>query len=343
MPVKVLVVDDSALIRVLIPRLLGEDPEIRVVGTAADGAEACLKIPQLSPDVVTMDVEMPRVNGLTALKRIMRECPRPVIMLSAHTTAGARDTMESLSAGAVDFVAKPTRQADVPLMVQELAEKIKMAARVVLRKSGAAPRTPSAPAPRPGRGDVDLVVIGASTGGPVALQKVLGSWPAGFPAAVVVVQHIPVGFSQPLAEHLAKKTALPVRHAQNNDQLLPGRVLVAPAGADLVFRGSPGRCSVGLVPAPADHPKSEFHPSVDGVMTSAAETFGHRTLGVLLTGMGRDGAQGMGRIKRAGGRTIAQDKDSCVVYGMPRAAAESGVVDRVVPLSQVGPEVLYML
>jgi len=340
MPVKVLVVDDSALIRVVVSRLLEQDPEIKVAGTAANGLEALEKVVSLRPDVVTMDVEMPGLNGLAALKRIMREHPLPVIMLSAHTTVGARDTMEALSSGAVDFVAKPARQADVPVMARELCEKIKVAARVVLRRREAAPAPKPAPAPRrAGGGTTELVVIGSSTGGPVALQNILGAWPASLGAAVVIVQHLPVGFSQSLADHLGKKTALSVRHAENNDPVLPGRVLVAPAGADLLFRDR----HVQVRPVEQPHPRGSFHPSVDGVMTSAAEVFGARSMGVLLTGMGRDGAKGMGRIKLAGGRTIAQDKDSCAVYGMPRAAVEEGAVDRVVPLSQIAGEVLHLL
>lgn len=343
MPVKVLVVDDSPLIRVLIPRLLAEEPGLEVVGTAADGEEALRKITTLRPDVVTMDVEMPGMNGLAVLKRIMRESPRPVIMLSAHTTAGARDTMESLSSGAVDFVAKPGKQADVPLMALELRAKIKMAAKVVPRHHQEPPPQVPVPRTRAGRGDTELVVIGASTGGPPALQNVLALWPKSFTAAVVIVQHLPVGFSQSLADHLDKKTALEVRHAQDRDPVRPGLALVAPAGTDLLFRGTPGHYFVQVVPVPQPHPRGTFHPSVNGVMTSAAEVFGARAMGVLLTGMGKDGADGMGRIHASGGKTIAQDKDSCVVYGMPRAAVESGAVDRVVPLSQIGGAVLHQL
>ncbi|MDA8335339.1 MAG: chemotaxis-specific protein-glutamate methyltransferase CheB, partial [Peptococcaceae bacterium] len=311
--VKVLVVDDSALIRILIPRLLAQDQELKVVDTAADGDDALNKIVALRPDVVTMDVEMPGLNGLAALKRIMRECPVPVVMLSAHTTVGARDTMESLSSGAVDFVAKPARQADVPLMVRELSDKIKVAARVVLRHretpSSSAPVQASSVVPPSGRGDIELVVIGSSTGGPAALQNILPVWPASFKAAVVIVQHIPVGFSQPLAEHLAQKTRLSVRHARDKDPVCPGQVLVAPAGADLFFRGSSGRYHVQVVPVSQPHPRSSFHPSVDGVMASAASVFGPRAMGVILTGMGKDGAEGLAGIRRAGGKTIAQDKD----------------------------------
>jgi len=344
MPVRVLVVDDSALIRVIIPRLLAQDPDLAVVDTAVDGADALRKVAAVRPDVITLDVEMPGMNGLAALKRIMREAPTPVIMLSAHTAAGTRDTMESLAAGAFDFVAKPARQADLPLMVRELSEKIKTAARAAF-PGRTAPSPEAAPVSglRRGRGDTELVVIGSSTGGPAALSHVLAVWPATFRAAVVIVQHLPVGFSQSLAEHLDQKTELAVRHARDDDPVRPGRVLVAPAGTDLFFAGASGRYRVRVVPVVQPHPHNEFHPSVDGVMTSAAQTFGPRAMGVILTGMGRDGTEGLLRIKRAGGKTIAQDRDSCVVWGMPRAAVESGAADRVVPLSQIGRQILQEL
>lgn len=366
-PVKVLVVDDSALMRQLISRLLGNCPGIQVIGTAVNGLDALDKIKTLQPDLVTLDVEMPVLDGLAALRRIMRECPRPVIMCSTLTALGTRATIEALAAGALDFITKPASPSELSPMVAELAAKIRVAAAVpVSRYAGRLPRPtrparpagpgaaakppaavsrrPAVASPAPGAGRTRIVVIGCSTGGPAALQQVVPALPREFPVPVVIVQHIPAGFSKPLAEHLDRKSILAVRHAENGDLVQPGRVLVAPAGFDLTFqdRGS-GRVAVALDQGSAPVRPGGFRPSVDGVMTAAARVFGDATLGVLMTGMGRDGAQGMKAIKNCRGRTIAEAESSCVVYGMPRAAVEAGAADRVVPLPQIAQEIMAML
>lgn len=371
-PVKVLVVDDSALMRQLITRHLGAQPDLQVIGTAMDGQDALKKIADLKPDVVSMDVEMPRMDGLTSLRRIMRENPLPVIMFSTLTALGTRATIEALAAGALDFVTKPSSPAQLGPMVEELTEKIRVAATVppsrFTRRFLVTPQ-PARPAPHaPGTtraigtrrvseqagnispvqvqrqaGRTSLVVIGCSTGGPAALQQVVPALPRDFSAPVVVVQHIPVGFSKPLAEHLDRKSHLEVRHAQNGDSLIPGRVLVAPAGFDLTFHGRIGSATVALDKGSAPVPPGGFRPSVDVVMTSAAQVFGDAVMGVLMTGMGRDGAMGMKEIKKYNGRTIAEAESSCVVFGMPRAAIEAGAADRVAPLPQIVSEIISML
>lgn len=347
-PVKVLVVDDSALMRQLISRMLGNYPEIKVIGTAVNGSDALARILSLRPDVVTMDVEMPVMDGLAALRRIRRECPLPVIMCSTLTSQGTRATIEALALGAFDFVTKPSGPVGLEPRVKELAKKIMAAAafhRTKAARRTLMPRaTASPPAPLAGKTcKTRLVVVGTSTGGPAALQTVIPGLPKDFPAAVVVVQHIPAGFSGPLAEHLARRSLLPVRHAEAGDPVLPGQVLVAPAGFDLTFRGGAGSLSVALDRGSGPVPPGGFRPSVDGVMISAARLMGDAVLGVLMTGMGRDGALGLQEIKKHGGRSIAEAESSCVVYGMPRAAIELGVVDRVAPLPQIVREITAML
>jgi len=344
LPVRVFIVDDSAVIRRVVGRLLAEKYGIEVVGTAADGRQALAALPDARPDVVVLDVEMPVLDGLDTLREIMRRRPLPVVMLSAHTTAGSKATVEALALGAVDFVPKGV-QGGLTAMVDELAAKVRLAAGVPLErllklpvKRPGPPVAAPRPADRPG-----VVVIGCSTGGPAALRVVIPALPADLPAGVVVVQHMPAGFTRTLSEHLAGLSTLKVRHAADGDPVVPGQVLVAPAGMDFRFRAGADGVRVAVVPGARPLPPGAFRPSVDAVMTSAAEVFGPRTVGVLLTGMGRDGARGMAAIKRRKGRTVAEDESTCVVYGMPRAAVEAGVVDRVLPLPEIPGEIVRLV
>ena len=345
--IKVLIVDDSVLIRRLIARALEAEKDFKVVGNAANGQEALSLVRSLRPDVVTMDVEMPVLNGLEAVASLMRSTPVPVVMLSAHTTGGARATMEALSAGAVDFVAKPSRSGETGAMMAELVSKLRVAARSSVAKpagQGLAAR-PRPPQPRVVAAPVigpraELVVIGSSTGGPSALHRLLPALPKNLRAGVVVVQHIPVGFSGPMAEHLNRNSAITVKHAANGDIVQPGLALVTPAGSDLTFRRSGSGAIVQLYPGTTPLAPGGFRPSVDGVMTSAAAVYGNRVLGVLLTGMGRDGAAGMAEIKAGRGRTIAEDQSTCVVFGMPKAAIDAGAADRVLPLDKIAEEII---
>lgn len=353
MPIKILVVDDSSLMRRLITRFLEDDGSIKVIDTAADGEEAIKKVISLKPQVVTLDVEMPVLDGLATLGRLMKMAPVPVIMLSAHTTEGARATMQALALGAVDFVAKPTRPDDMSAMVADLKYKIKAAAQASLRRMPAQPLRPvvkpkpvadtkplAAPAARPAGGKFEIVVIGCSTGGPAALQQIIPRLPENLPVGVVIVQHIPVGFSGPLAEHLDRKSKVKVKHAEQGDKIAPGQVLVAPAGYDLTFRGRSGSFTVNLDPGRGPVPPGGFRPSVDVVMKSAAEVIGSRAMGVLLTGMGKDGAQGMLAIKKQGGYTVAEAESTCVVFGMPKAAIDIGGADKVLPLGDFAGEIV---
>jgi len=335
-----MMVDDSALVRRVIGRMLTENPGIELAGTAANGQEALQKIQEVNPDVIVLDVEMPVMDGLETLRRLMQTRPVPVVMLSALTRAGSRATLEALALGAVDFIPKPANPAGLPAVVDELAAKVKTAATVSLRNvvqrgarlektlPGAGFKTKEVL----GSGRRELVVIGCSTGGPAALQAIIPALPADLPAGVVVVQHMPAGFTGALAEHLAKRSSIKVRHAADGEAVSPGQVLVAPSGFDLYFDDRAGKAAVKVFAGNKPASPGAFHPSVDKVMVSAARFFGPKVLGVLLTGMGRDGAVGMQEIKRNKGRTIAEAQESCVVFGMPKAAIELGAVDKVVPL-----------
>ena len=334
-PVRVLVVDDSALMRKLIPQILQADSSIQVVGTAMDGNFGLKKIGELRPQVVTLDLEMPGMNGLDMLKEIMLRHPVPVIVVSSHSTEGASVTFKALSLGAFDFVAKPADVSSrMPEIAQELIGKIKAAA--LSRGFGVCP-LPSFQAARPGeRAALDskkkptkVVAIGISTGGPQALQYLLPQLPSDFPGTILVVQHMPEGFTDMFARRLDEVCAIRVKEAQSGDILLAGRALICPGNRHLKVKKLP----LGDVVVLSDEPRVNGHrPSVDVLFHSLAQEFGSKGMAVLMTGMGDDGAQGLGAVKAAGGLTVAQSEDSCVVYGMPKAAIDRGFASRVVPL-----------
>jgi two-component system chemotaxis response regulator CheB len=336
--VRVLVVDDSALMRKLIPLILERDPEIEVVGTAMDGAFALRKIAELHPDVVTLDLEMPRMDGLETLRSIMRTAPLPVIVFSTHSKEGAYSTFKALAFGAIDFVAKPKNAAagNLDPIANQLAEKIKVA-----RRAGA-PKTipnfePQVPAARKDRSRSTLppnrvIAIGISTGGPNALQYLLSQIPGDFPAAFVIVQHMPEGFTEMFARRLDECCALEVQEAKSGDLLLAGRALICPGNRHLMVRRMPRGEMVVL----SDGPTINGHrPSVDVLFHSVAQEFALTAVGLIMTGMGDDGAEGLGAIKAAGGITLAQSEETCVVSGMPRAAMLKGYVNKVLPLDGI--------
>jgi len=333
-PVRVLVVDDSALMRKLIPQILATDRSIQVVGTAMDGNFGLKKIEELKPQVVTLDLEMPGMGGLDMLKEIMRHHRLPVIVVSSHSTEGASVTLKALSMGAFDFVAKPSDvSARMPEIASELIAKIKAAAQS--RGIRVAPVTGTlAPPSEKVRPDAKnrptrVVAIGISTGGPQALQYVLPQLPRDFPGAILVVQHMPEGFTEMFSRRLDEICAISVKEAQSGDLLLAGRALVCPASRHLKVK----RLPLGDIAVLTDDPRVNGHrPSVDVLFKSMAEEFREKCIAVLMTGMGEDGAQGLGVIRAAGGMTIAQSEESCVVYGMPKAAIERGYAVRVVAL-----------
>lgn len=345
MPINVLVVDDSAFMRRAITKMLEGDPEIVVCGTARSGEDAIEKAAELNPDVITMDVEMPGMGGLEAVRHISADQKIPIIMVSALTREGAETTFRALDLGAVDFIPKPdSAYVDIRNVARDLVDKVKVFARRVERR---APRTsvpppagerrrflkPARP-PQPQAHVFDCVAIGTSTGGPVALSHIIPRMPAEFPVPIVIVQHMPVGFTRPLADRLNAQSALDVHEAQEGMVLRPGLVVVARAGQQIgLHRGSAG-VEVTLA---ADHEGSLHVPSVDVMTGAVADAFGAASLGVILTGMGQDGVIGLRKLKAMGGYVVGQDEATCVVYGMPRAAASAGLVDRVAPLDGIPP------
>jgi two-component system chemotaxis response regulator CheB len=336
--IKVLVVDDSALMRKLIPTILARDAEIEVVGTAMDGAFALKKIHELHPDVVTLDLEMPRMDGMETLRLIMKSAPVPVILFSTHSKEGAYTTFKALATGAVDFVAKPSDAAvgNLDAIADQLIEKIKVAKRAAKHRLPTAPilesplelKKKQLPTLPPNR----IIAIGISTGGPNALQFILSQLPADFPASILIVQHMPEGFTEMFARRLDECSALDVREARSGDLLWAGRVLLCPGNRHLMVRRMPRGDMAVLTDAPH---VNGHRPSVDVLFHSVAQEFGLTAVGVLMTGMGEDGAVGLGAIKAAGGMTIAQTEDSCVVSGMPRAAIARGFANKIVPLDGI--------
>jgi two-component system chemotaxis response regulator CheB len=348
--IRVLVVEDSRFMRGVIRQILVSDPQIDVVGLAADGIEALDAVASLTPHVVTMDVNMPHADGLCAVERIMAECPTPIVMISSHTREGSAATIRALELGAVDFIAKPSGSVDDGLraLQNEVIRKVKMAARVrpirnvVLHRASARAETSGAlnvlgsdaPASRvivggrnEGHNDwTPCVVIATSTGGPAALLDLIPQVPQGLPASVLIVQHMSHPYTSQLAKELAARSSIPVKEATDGERLERGVVYVSP-GSQNVIIAADGR----IVLRPAPRSGSEC-PSANMAMTSVAQHSGSTALGVVLTGMGRDGAVGAEAIKRAGGVVIAQDEASSLVYGMPRAAVETGCVDGVFPL-----------
>jgi two-component system chemotaxis response regulator CheB len=359
--IRVLVVDDSSFMRGVIARTVASDPRFEVVGQAGDGAQALSLVKSLSPDVVSMDFNMPGVNGAEATRRILAEKPVPIVMLSAHTKEGANATIEALSAGAVDFVAKPDGEVSAHLgeVKEDLLAKLVSASGVNLRSSPVTAKAPAAsdgsasfasPAPQSTRtprvlpSGHRLIVIASSTGGPAALVKVLPALAlarAELSTSLVIVQHLPAGFTRALADQLAERSGYPVCEVDRDDPkslaLEPGRAYVAAGGSHLLIdRG-------GRLRLTDSAPVHGVRPAADVTLASAAQHFGARCLGIVLTGMGKDGARGLASVKAAGGATIAQDKATSTVYGMPKAALELGVVDTVAPLERIAPVVNRLL
>ncbi len=337
--IKVMIVDDSAFVRQMLSKMLSSDPDIDVVGTAMDGVFALEKIQKLRPDVVTLDINMPRMDGIETLERIMEDFGTQVIIVSSHTRKNADLSIQALEIGAFDLVSKPDKALsdEIINIDKELVKKIKEACRSPLARS--IMKTPAAPVIEeegtliydPGSSD-RVLAIGISTGGPNALNYMLPQLPKGFPAGILIVQHMPEGFIDMFASRLNKICQIDVKVASHDDLIVNGRALLAPGGKHLKVRKRRLGTTVSLDSSP---PESGHRPSADVLFRSVAECYGKKASGLIMTGMGHDGSDGIGDIMRKGGYTIAQEERSCVVFGMPKVAIEKGNISNIVPLEDM--------
>lgn len=342
--IRVLVVDDSTVVRRLVSEIVSADPAFEIAGTASNGRLALEKLPLLHPDVVTLDIEMPELGGLETLREIRRIEPRlPVIMLSSLTERGAAATLESLFRGANDYVTKPSGTADLVRGVEALAEALLPRLRIFgarrVETAPPIPRSPAAgtPAPAAGAGRIEVVVIGASTGGPNALTDLLSSVASDLPVPVLIVQHMPPLFTRAFAQRLDSMRGLRVKEAEDGESVREGMGRVAPGDRHLRVAKARGQIRLDLTGEP---PENSCRPSVDVLFRSAAVAFGSGVLGVVLTGMGRDGLQGCSRIRSAGGQVLAQDEASSVVWGMPGAVAQAGLAEALMAPRELGEEIV---
>ncbi|MBE9503917.1 MAG: chemotaxis response regulator protein-glutamate methylesterase [Proteobacteria bacterium] len=354
--INVLVIDDSAFMRKAVSKMVESDPEIKVIAVARDGEEGIKLVKHLKPDIITLDIEMPRMGGLEALQHIMAEHPTPVIIVSSLSKEGAKVTLDAMDMGAVDFIPKNLTNAaiDVIKIQNELIEKIKTFAGKRLSrvkpKDGSEKEVvqhlsiPKGLIPFGARATIlktAVVAIGTSTGGPKALQDVLPKFPADFPVAILVVQHMPKAFTGPFAERLDKACQIHVKEAEDGELVRASVAYVAPGNIHMkVVRRKSTEVSIELTGEPAD---LLYKPSVTVMMNSVADVYPGRSVAVMMTGMGSDGLDGMRAIKEKHGRTIAQDEASCVVYGMPKAVVDAGIIDKVVSLDKISGEVANMI
>jgi len=351
--ITVVVVDDSAFMRKAIATMLEKDPEIKVVASARDGMEGLDLIRKHNPDVVTLDIEMPRMDGLTALTHIMREMPRPVLMVSSLTTEGAESTLRAMELGAVDFIPKQLSKVtlDIIKIEENLQAKVKLIAKRKLRPISFAPRPAvsasgaptayerSAFVAKPVGGSLvrDVVAIGVSTGGPPAVQKILSQLPEDFPAGIIIAQHMPAAFTGPFAKRLDGVCKISVKEAESGDRLQPGHAYIAPGGRHLRLDNKISRMELTIT----DEPKEALYkPSANVLAASAGQSAGRRCLGVILTGMGNDGMEGIKILKEKGGRALAQSDATCVVYGMPKAIVDAGLADEIVDIDDMAQAIM---
>jgi two-component system, chemotaxis family, protein-glutamate methylesterase/glutaminase len=354
--IRVLVIDDSAFMRKSLTIMLESDPEIIVVGSARDGNEGLEKIRDLKPDIVTLDIEMPGMDGLTALKLIMEQTPVPVLMVSSLTTEGAKATMRAFDLGAVDFISKDLSyvSTNIVKIKNELIEKVKgivrsrsiqtqfRMRRLVQSTRGKKSKPVPLPQTVPFKSDVldfQAVMLAISTGGPQALCNIIPKLPENFPIGMAIVQHMPPQFTKTLSERLDNLSKVTVKEAEQGELMEPGKILIAPGGKQLTFTRNMRNISVEISDKPDD---VLYRPSADIMMSSAASVYVKPLLGIIMTGMGSDGVEGLKEIKSNGGYVIAQDEETCIVYGMPQAALEVGVVDSVLSLNNIATALVQL-
>lgn len=346
--IKAVVIDDSAFMRKSLSIILSSDPDIEIIGTARDGLEGYELVKNTKPDVVTLDIEMPRMDGLTALKKIMAECPTQVIMVSSLTTDGAEATLKALELGAVDFIPKEMSFVSVNIVniKEELIRKIKtlvkskaLTSRLQkIRGTKASDQLPKAKTlgslPKLG---YKAIALGISTGGPLSLQKVIPALKQQSNLPIFIVQHMPPKFTKSLADRLNNMSTLSVKEAEDKEEVQNGMVYIAPGGFHMkINKNGNGKAYINI----SETPTNTLHrPSVDVMMDSVIDVYGKHTLGIIMTGMGKDGAEGIKKLKQLGGYCLAQDESSCVVYGMPKAIADAGYADVVAPLEKI-PEII---
>lgn len=346
--IKVLVVDDSAFMRRVLTSLLSQDADIEIVGSARDGEDALVKIASLKPDVVTMDIEMPRMDGLATLQQIMKTAPLPVIMISSLTEAGAESTLKALEYGALDFIPKSLSNTNHDQFAQELIRKIRAVSRKKSllqlrfgRTHSVAGQPPAPPAYKPTapavlggpcKGVRDIVAIGVSTGGPPAVQKILSVLPANFPACILIAQHMPAAFTGPFAKRLDNICQITVKEAQTGDRLQAGVAYIAPGGQHLMVTMRGAMPELAVTPEPST---ALYKPSVNVLIESVAKHLGRKSIGVILTGMGSDGLEGIRQLKAKEGYILAQNEHSCVVYGMPKAIVDAQLADQILDIDHM--------
>ncbi|MGC8739724.1 MAG: protein-glutamate methylesterase/protein-glutamine glutaminase [Candidatus Hydrogenedens sp.] len=339
-PIRVLIVDDSAMVRSILQKELSKDPNIEVIGTAPDPYVARDKIVQLKPDVITLDIEMPRMDGITFLKKLMQYYPLPVIIVSSLTPKGGELAMEALEAGAVEVLCKPGAAYTVGDMSVELIDKIKASARVRIQKKEINKISTTSTYPKLSltKTTNKVIVIGASTGGTEALAKVLRVLPPNSPG-IAIVQHMPEHFTRSFADRLNDLCDIEVKEASNGDSVIPGRALIAPGNYHMLLKRSGANYYVEVKSGPL---VSRHRPSVDVLFKSASQYGGKNVVGVIMTGMGKDGAEGMKLLHEQGAKTIAQDESTCIVFGMPKEAIALNAVDYVVPLDKIPQKILEL-
>lgn len=351
--IKVLIVDDSAFMRKSLSMMLESDPEIKVAATARNGSEALEKIQEHKPDIVTLDIEMPVMDGLTALEKIMKDMPLPVLMVSSLTTEGAKATLDAMNLGAVDFIPKQLSYVslDIVKIKDELIQKVKLIVRnrslrqrLERIKSGGVQTAPVKKSTNLGNlkrpiEEMAALVVGVSTGGPNALLKIIPQLPASFPLGVAVVQHMPPHFTKSMAERLNSISNLHIKEAEEGDYIERGVVLIAPGGKQMTFKKNGVKITANISVEPQN---TLYKPSADIMIASAADVYKRPLLGLILTGMGKDGLEGLKLVKQKKGYIIAQDEESCIVYGMPKAVVDEGISDAVLSLEEI-PHALIRL